>query len=250
MLLPDPIRGVLFDYGNTLIGFGAPQIAVCDGTLAEELTRQYGPHDPDALTAQRDRDRVALYQGDPPEFRENEIPVITANLVRVLYGLDPTPEAVAALVKARFEAFVGVCEAAPTVKPFLDRLHGKYRLGLVSNYPDGEAIRESLRKVGLFDCFDSIVVSGDVGRAKPHPLPFQTALRELALDPKEALFVGDNWLADIQGAKRMGMWAAYTTEWTPYDREHFNPKPDDMAADLTFGNLAELERILLNGTVH
>lgn len=250
MLRPDRIRGVLFDYGNTLIGFGAAQIAVCDGALASELTRHYGPHDPEALTAQRDLDRVALYQGNPPEYRENEVRVITANLVRVLYGIEPTPETVAALVEARFEAFVGVCEAAPTIKPFLNRLGGKYRIGLVSNYPDGEAIRESLRKIGLFDSFDSIVVSGDVGRAKPHPLPFQTALRELDLNPQEALFVGDNWLADIQGAKRMGLWAAHTTEWTPYGREHFEPRPDDMAADLIIGNLAELEHILLNGMVH
>lgn len=241
---PSTIRAVIFDYGNTLIAFGPRQIGACDQALADELGRLFGPPDMARVTAARDEDRVRPYAGDPPDYRENDLPRITADLVRTVYNVEPSQEQVAALLRVRFDLFVGAVEIGRDMLPLVERLGKRYRLGLLSNYPDGAAIRASLRKTGLDAFLEVVVVSGDVGYVKPHPLPFERVTQEMGFAPAEMLYVGDNWLADIQGAKRAGLRAAYTTQFTPYSREHFEPGTGDHEPDLRVDSLARLEACL------
>jgi len=236
---PAKIKAVVFDYGNTLVEFNRPQVTRCDNALAEAVRALYGPHDPERLRAIRDRNRMAPYSGDPPEYRENDIRVISRDLVRELYDVEPTPVDLDALVQARFNEFVNVIEASESIGLLLSRLHRRYAFGLLSNYPDGSAIRASLKKVGLDVLFDAIVVSGDLGFAKPHPLPFETIVRDLGVAHSEVLHVGDNWLADVQGAKRCGMSVAYVRQWAP--AESFERAPGDFEPDLTIMSVAEIE---------
>ncbi len=225
-LKTEQLRAVLFDYGNTLIEFTEPQIGRCDRALREALEHHFGAADHDRLVEIRNRDRRAPYSG---AFHENSILEITRNLVRELFGQDPEPHVLEALLEVRFTSFVESIDAEPHVGPLLARLGERYRLGLISNYPDGEAVRASLQRVGLTEQFDAIVISGDVGRVKPHPLPFQRTLEQLDVEPRQAVYVGDNWLGDIQGAKRLGMQAVLTRQWdTPekFDREDDHHEPD------------------------
>ncbi len=233
------IQAIVFDYGNTLVEFGKRQIGVCDMAIADVLERLFGPLDREALRTVRDRDRMAPYMGDPPSYRENDLRVITSNLVRTLYGREVSEAELAEIVRVRLETFVEATEATVEVLALLERLHARRRLGVLSNYPDGDAIRRSLRKTGLARHLDAVVMSGDIGFSKPHPLPFATILRELDLPPEQVLFVGDNWLADIQGAKRAGMPVVHTVQWTPY--EVFERNPSDLEPDAVIGKLEELE---------
>jgi len=232
------LRAIIFDYGNTLVEFSQKQIEACDSALALALERQFGKVDYRRLKAIRNNDRRAPYSED---YRENDLAEISTNLVRELYGVQPTSEALAEILRVRFDSFVACIEAGPQVAGFLEELRRKYLIGLVSNYPDGRAVRASLKRVGLAGCFDAVVVSGDVGRVKPHPRPFEAALHQLGVDPGEALCVGDNWLADIQGAKRLGMQAALTLQWDT--SEKFDPQPGDFEPDLTVRHLTELSRL-------
>jgi len=52
---------------------------------------------------------------------------------------------------------------------------------------------------------DTIVLSSEVGKRKPHPAIFERALSELGVDSSDALFVGDRLDADVLGASRIGM---------------------------------------------
>lgn len=231
-------KAILFDYGNTVVEFGAAQIHRCDRALADELERRCGPVDYAELRRIRDADRRAPYAGDPPAWRENDLPAITANAVRRLYGREPTPEELAALLRVRFESFVAAVEAPPWAEDVLSRLGAGRRLALVSNYPDGRAIRESLRRTGLGRFFEVVVVSGDLGVVKPHPRPFRVALGPLGLEPGEAVFVGDNRLADVQGARRLGMPAVLTTQWIP--PEDLPGREDDLPPTATIRHFTEL----------
>ena len=128
----------------------------------------------------------------------------------------------------------------------LARLSERFKLGLVSNYPCGQSVRDSLARNGLAEFFDAIVVSADVGHVKPHPRPFKTALDQLGVTPQRALYVGDNWFGDVQGAKRLGMQAVHTTQYdTP---EKFDRQPNDHDADLTIARLDELPQHLQRST--
>jgi HAD superfamily hydrolase (TIGR01549 family) len=238
-LKPDSIRAILFDYGSTLIVFSEPEIQYCDDKLAAVLTRHFGPVDRARLKVIRDADRLAPYADG---YHENNLPLITGKMVRTLYGVEPASEVVEELLETRHEAFVAAIRPPAGVAEFLARLKPRYRLGLVSNYPDPRALRASVERTGLAPYFDAVVVSGDVGRVKPHPLPFQTALDRLGVNADEALYVGDNWLGDVQGAKGVGMQVVWTRQHdTP---EHFEPRPGDHQPDLTINHLRELEAVL------
>ncbi len=87
----------------------------------------------------------------------------------------------------------------------LKALRGKYKLGLVTNYPDGPTARKVFRKFRFEEVFDSLVISGEVGYRKPSWIIFERALTELGSNPKDALMVGDTFIADVLGPKKMGM---------------------------------------------
>ncbi len=235
-------RAVIFDYGNTVIPFGLPEIRRIDDVLGAALVERWGPFDRKRLDAIRHRQRMAPYGGTPPRWIENDIREVCAELVRGLYAVEPTPEDVGMLVRTRRAAFIEGAQAPEGVGPLLLRLRRRFRVGLLSNYPDGAAIRDSLAANGLAACFDAVVVSADLGLVKPHPAPFARILEELEVAPDAALFVGDNWLADVQGAKRSGLRAAWMTRWeSPETMPH---APGDQAPDLRIDSLEQLEQLL------
>ncbi|MBN1540225.1 MAG: HAD family hydrolase [Candidatus Thermoplasmatota archaeon] len=87
------------------------------------------------------------------------------------------------------------------------------KLGLVSNASDSEAIRQFLDRSGLSHYFGSIVISGEVGIAKPWPDIFLLGLDELGVSADRALFVGDRYVTDILGPKRIGMKTVYIRQY-------------------------------------
>jgi len=233
------IRAVVFDYGNTLIQFSEPQIRDCDTALANVLQSLYGPLDFKELKAIRDSDRRAPYAGD---FLENDLAGISANAVRTLYNREPTGEDLRSILRVRYESFVQAVRAPDYLSDTLETLSAKYKLGLLSNYPDGAAIRATLGKLDIARYFDAVLVSGDVGRVKPNAAPFRKILDMLQVIPRQTLYVGDNWLGDIQGARRLGLRAAHIVQWdTP---EKFDPQPGDLEPDFTISHLTQLLDIL------
>lgn len=236
------IKAVVFDYGSTLIEFGRTQVALCDAALADLLVRLYGPHDQALFRELRDQNRRAPYSGAPPLYKENDLAEITRGLVHRLYGREPAAEQVAEILRMRFEVFVRTVRAPDYAAGLLRKLGRRYRLGLLSNYPDGQAIRASLDATGLARFFRAVVVSADVGLVKPHPVPFITLLGRLGVRPSEAVLVGDNWLADVQGAKRAGWQAVWCRQWeTPEDLPR---REGDAEPDATIRHLSELETLL------
>ena len=82
------------------------------------------------------------------------------------------------------------------------------KLGMVTNSFVGNA-RIILANLVLGHFFSSIVDCGDVNAYKPMKAPFERVLRELDTDASRALYVGDEYYADMVGAKSVGM----TTVW-------------------------------------
>lgn len=69
-------------------------------------------------------------------------------------------------------------------------LKQKYKLGLISNA--SSSLREKLVKQNLIDVFDQIIISSEVGIAKPHPQLYRHALEKLQAQPQEVLYIDDN----------------------------------------------------------
>ena len=88
-------------------------------------------------------------------------------------------------------------------------MHGKYKLGIISNFAIPECVDKLLKTHGLDQMFDSVVVSGAVNKRKPSPDVFERTLKALCVSASETVFVGDTLDADIEGAKAVGMKAVY-----------------------------------------
>jgi len=78
---------------------------------------------------------------------------------------------------------------------------------------------QRMKKVGLDSIFDFILTSEECPHAKPHPSIFQRALNKCSYDGplNKVLMIGDNLVADIQGAGNFG----FDTCWfNPGEREN------------------------------
>ena len=90
--------------------------------------------------------------------------------------------------------------AVPGVGSLLERLHGRVQVGVVTNHEAAEQ-QEKLAFLGFERWVDHLVVSGEVGVAKPDPRIFEIALARASADPEEAVMIGDSWANDVLGAR-------------------------------------------------
>jgi putative hydrolase of the HAD superfamily len=89
-------------------------------------------------------------------------------------------------------------------RPTLEWLREQgFRLGVISNWD--ERLRPLLERMRLSPFFESIVVSREVGFAKPSTKIFQKALECFDLPPHLVLHVGDSLAEDLEGAQTAGM---------------------------------------------
>jgi len=119
----------------------------------------------------------------------------------------------------------------------LRSLAGRYRLGLVSNFDHAPTARRILDEHGIARAVQSVVISAEIGRRKPHAALFETALRELHVPASRALFVGDTIADDVRGALGVGMDVAWI------NRKE-DPLPPAVAPTYTLGSLLELPSVL------
>ena len=77
-------------------------------------------------------------------------------------------------------------------------------VGIITD-SDDDYIEAHLKALGIYDLFDSITTSEEAGYFKPHPKPFQLALKKAGVKSEEAIYVGDNPAKDCVGAKNVGM---------------------------------------------
>ncbi|UKN01373.1 YjjG family noncanonical pyrimidine nucleotidase [Paracrocinitomix mangrovi] len=92
----------------------------------------------------------------------------------------------------------------PHTHETLSYLKEKYPLHIITNgFKEVQFIK--LSGSNLSQYFDIILCSEEVGKQKPHRLVFEKALEMAKVDPFDALMIGDNYEADILGAKKVGM---------------------------------------------
>jgi putative hydrolase of the HAD superfamily len=89
------------------------------------------------------------------------------------------------------------------------------KLGIISN---GEAALQwsNVDALGLRDRMDAVLVSETEGLRKPEPALFQRAAQRLGVAPADCLFIGDNPVADVLGARRAGMAAVWLDNGLPW----------------------------------
>lgn len=80
--------------------------------------------------------------------------------------------------------------------------HG-YIMAVISNRD--KPFGEILESHGIADLFDFSLAGGEVDAYKPEPEIFHHALKRVNLLPEQAVYVGDNFYADVVGSRRAGL---------------------------------------------
>ncbi len=78
-----------------------------------------------------------------------------------------------------------------------------FKMGVISNRE--KPFQAEIAALGLSPYFDFSMAGGEVNAWKPEPEIFIRACQRADVDPQEAVYVGDNYFADVVGARRAGL---------------------------------------------
>ena len=106
-----------------------------------------------------------------------------------------------------------------------------YKIGLVTNGKTPFQER-NFKALGFNQLFDCVVVSEAVDLRTPDRAIFELACARVNADIRSSVFIGDNPIADVKGAKESGMKTIYVPTSGPYD--------DCAYADETHTDLREI----------
>jgi len=237
-----PLRAALFDVGDTLVEHWVPRDVYQDMTR-QRLVDALGEHDWIEALLDSDLEPAELKGGWPfvPArakqetlrwyerwFRGRGIDPDGLDLERIrALGALPLEE-VSSPVPGAFEA-VRWCAARGL------------RVVLVTNtlQRGDEEVLEDWRRFGLEDAIHGVVSSHSAGWRKPHPAIFERALDIAGARPEQAFHVGDNLVADVWGAKQLGIRAVWRRV------AEVEQPPVDVAPDAVVSDLTELPRVVL-----
>jgi len=193
------IEAVLFDLGNTLV-YSRPEITF------QRILVEHGIAKPlaevkEALIRGNAEFDIAKHEGlSAHEFYTRW------NIIHLKHlGLKGSKaRRLAATINSQWWKFAEF-HVYPDVVRTLHKLKQMgLKLGIITGGFE-EDIEAIMPKTELDDLFDVKVGVNTTGKRKPHPEAFKYALKQLGIRPSEAIFVGDNYEADYEGAEKVGM---------------------------------------------
>ena len=207
-----PIKAVLFDMFDTLM-----MIRKNHDFYSPSLMRMYKYLNKNGINVSFDtfqkayiKARDDLYAKADANLEEPHFNVRVFETLKSLgYNYDVSSPLVAAATAEFCDEFMTFVYLDENTEKLLRTLHGKYKLGIISNFAIPECVHKLLKTHDLDKLFDVIVVSGAVNKRKPSPEIFERTLKALGVSASETVFVGDTLDADIEGAKAVGIKAIY-----------------------------------------
>lgn len=137
-------------------------------------------------------------------------------------------------------AMAELCEPLPGALNLVHALSDKVQLGIITN-GFTELQDRRMRRVGFDRHFDLLVISEQVGVAKPHLDIFEHAFARMNNPARERiLMVGDNLHTDVQGGRNAGI----DTCWLNH---HGKQAPVHLQPTFEVNNLMQLHQLLLGG---
>ena len=196
-------RYLLIDNDNTLMDFNAAEAKALTETLvhhglpADEGTVQAYHEINDALWKALERGETTQQALKVERFR------------KLLGALGREEESPAALSAEYAENLGHHADLLPGAAEFIRAVQGRMKIALVSN--GVSAIQRSrLARCPLSPLFDAVVISEEVGAAKPAPRILRVAMDKLGCtDPAQAVMMGDSLTADIPAAVHAGVDSIY-----------------------------------------
>lgn len=214
------VKAIGFDLFNTLI-------TADPGALMEAMQRLTGSLTESGFRLEPESFRKAYREAAVRFVNETKLDGkethnrfwISAALNALGHDVSPEDPAISRAVEAYFSTFLDYCRIIPGTAEMLSELQGTYRLGLLSNFTHGPAVKGLLEHLELDTFFDTVLVSGEIGYRKPHPLVFEMLVENLGFEKQCILYVGDSLDPDVLGAIQSGL----RPVWMTYVQDHHLP---------------------------
>ncbi len=228
------IRAVAFDLDDTLWDVG-PVIVRAEQFLHDWL-RQHCPRIVERISvAEMRAAREQLARSEPHnahDFTYLRITTLAAHARACGYE-----EAVAERAFEVFFAARNELQLYADVRPGLERLRARYTLASLSN---GNA---DLDLIGLASFFSVSLNARQIGVAKPHARCFQQLVRDLRLEPRSILYVGDDPVLDVEAAHAAGLCAAWMNRNGAQWPSHLEPADLDVTDCLRLAERLALDPV-------
>jgi len=156
---------------------------------------------------------------------------VVQTLQRLGYNFDVSDPIIIRATMAFADEFMNYVSLDAEALDVLQKLHGKYKLGLISNFAIPECGWKLLEEFGLTKFFDAVMISGEINRRKPSPEIFKRSLKALGVEASKAVFVGDMVDLDVMGPKSVGMKTIFIKR-RPIE-ENTDVKPDKVITSLS-----------------
>jgi putative hydrolase of the HAD superfamily len=202
------ISGVFFDFGGTLFDY-YPANAVIWARIAKRLGVDVLPDATQIRQGMRRQNEAFVQLGKTfGQLSRDELHELNCHVLNAI-GIDGkgTMQVISEEFEKREQG--KMFQIYPDCKDTLDKIEQKgLKIGLISNV--GERLakirRSTMQEHGILHYFSTVILSVEVGAAKPSKAIFDIALHELGIeDPGEALHVGDSYIADVKGAQNAGL---------------------------------------------
>lgn len=193
-----PYHWIFFDADNTLFDFDHSEQAALKGAL-EDFGEVFEAHYHPLYNTINRECWQAFEHGtlNKAQLRTRRFELFFSALK---FQFDPE-----AFAKTYLQHLSQQCALLEGAEALLEKLHPSHALALVTNGLK-EVQRPRLARSGLGAFFKTVVVSDEIGHAKPDRAFFDYAFEAIGRpDPKTVLMVGDNINADIRGAAEYGL---------------------------------------------
>jgi putative hydrolase of the HAD superfamily len=159
---------------------------------------------------------------------------VSETLNNLGYETSPKDPRLKTALNIFFQCYVDTLELRPYAKSLIRKIAENCKLGLVSNFTYAPVIYASLRKLGINQFFNAVVISEENGWRKPHKRIFQDVLRKLQVTAEETIYIGDSPLEDIEGAKAVGMKTVFVPSqfYSLEDLRGIHQQPDAIVENL------------------
>jgi putative hydrolase of the HAD superfamily len=225
----DDLCAVAFDLDNTLWDVG-PVLVRAERCLRDWL-REHCPRITERVSIEDMRAaRERLARSEPHnahDFTYLRIAGLAAHARECGYADEVAERAFRVFFAARNEL-----QPYADVQPALERLRSRYKLASLSN---GNA---DLTLIGLAPLFSVSLNARQIGVAKPHPRCFEQLARDLGVEARNILYVGDDPFLDVDAARAAGL----RTSWM--NRSHASWPPNLEPADIDVADCTELAELL------
>jgi putative hydrolase of the HAD superfamily len=200
------IQAVIFDIDGTLVNRKEAFLKLCD-YLIDKYAKDY------PFEGTREELIDFLLEIDANGYGGLQ------NVILNLRKVWKLPHTIDELMKERNAIFGKLTTPFPETYEVLEALKGKYKLGVITNgYSSVQ--REKIDTVGITHYFDDIIVSGEEEFEKPDHRIFFKSCERLGVKPEEAVFIGDYYPNDIEGAMNAKIMPIWISEDPDEHREY------------------------------